>query len=54
MGRAERLSAAGVRPSTFAPRTQVRMRINPMVNGLPGGGFVGAKLADGAIVGDWE
>jgi hypothetical protein len=29
------------------------MRINPMANGAPAGGFIGAKLSDGTIVGDW-
>jgi hypothetical protein len=48
------LARRGVRPSTFPPGARVTMRINPMVNGSPAGGFVGAKLADGTIVGDWE
>jgi len=48
------LARRGVRPSTFAPGTQVTMRINPMVNGSPAGGFIGAKLADGTVVGDWD
>lgn len=48
------LARRGVRPSTFPPGAEVTLRINPMVNGSPAGGFVGAKLADGTIVGDWE
>jgi hypothetical protein len=30
------------------------MRINPMANGSPAGGFVAAKFGDGSTVGDWQ
>jgi hypothetical protein len=30
------------------------MRINPMANGSPAGGFVGAKFSDGTTIGNWE
>ena len=48
------LGRQGVRPSTFAPGAKVTVRLNPMVNGSPAGGFVGAKLADGKTLGRWE
>ena len=48
------LARSGIRPSTFPAGAEVTMRINPMVNGSPAGGFVGAKLGDGTIIGDWE
>ena len=48
------LARSGVRPSTFPPGAEVTMRINPMVNGSPAGGFIGAKFSDGTTVGDWE
>jgi hypothetical protein len=30
------------------------MRIHPMRDGSPAGGFVGAKFEDGTTVGRWE
>jgi hypothetical protein len=30
------------------------MRLRPMLNGAPAGGFVGAKFEDGKTVGRWE
>ena len=48
------LARRGVRPSTFPPGAEVTMRINPMLNGSPAGGFVGARFADGTVVGRWE
>ena len=48
------LARRGIRPSTFPPGAEVTMRINPMANGSPAGGFVGAKFADGTTVGNWE
>jgi hypothetical protein len=47
------LARRGVRPSTLPPGAAVTMRINPLANGAPAGGFIGAKLSDGTIVGDW-
>jgi len=47
------LARRGVRPSTFPPGAEVTMRINPMANGAPAGGFIGAKFKDGTVVGDW-
>lgn len=48
------LARRGVRPSTFPPGAQVTMRINPMANGAPAGGFIAAKFSDGTTVGDWQ
>jgi Family of unknown function (DUF6152) len=48
------LARRGVRPSTFPPGAEVTMRIHPMANGSPAGGFVGAKFSDGTTIGDWE
>jgi len=48
------LARRGIRPSTFPPGAEVTMRINPMANGSPAGGFVGARFSDGTTVGRWE
>lgn len=48
------LARRGVRPSTFPAGAEVTMRIHPMQNGSPAGGFVGARFGDGSTVGDWE
>jgi hypothetical protein len=48
------LARQGYRPSTFPAGTKVTMRIHPMRNGAPAGGFVAAKFADGKTVGKWE
>ena len=41
------LGRRGIRPSTFSPGASVTMRIRPMRDGSPAGGFVGAKFTDG-------
>jgi len=48
------LGRQGIRPSTFPPGAKVTIRLRPMINGAPAGGFVGAKFADGKTVGRWE
>jgi hypothetical protein len=48
------LGRQGIRPSTFPPGATVTMRLRPMLNGAPAGGFVGAKFPDGKTVGRWE
>jgi hypothetical protein len=48
------LARRGVRPSTFPAGAEVTIRVNPMLNGSPAGGFVAAKFADGTTVGNWE
>ena len=53
-GSPNQLGRRGIRPSTFKPGAKVTMRIHPMRDGSPAGGFVGAKFADGATVGSWE
>ena len=53
-GSPNQLGRQGVRPATFPVGAKVTMRINPMANGSPAGGFIGAKFADGKTVGRWE
>ena len=53
-GSPNQLGRRGIRPSTFKPGAKVTMRIRPMRDGSPAGGFVGAKFADGTTVGSWE
>jgi hypothetical protein len=53
-GSPNQLGRRGIRPSTFKPGAAVTMRIRPMRDGSPAGGFVGAKFADGTIVGRWD
>ena len=43
----------GWRPNSFKPGDVVEIRFNPMRDGSPAGGFVGAKLADGGTLGAW-
>lgn len=44
----------GWRPTTFKPGETVVIRFNPMRDGSPAGGFIGAKFADGATIGQWS
>lgn len=53
-GSPNQLGRQGVRPTTFPPGAKVTMRLNPMANGSPAGGFIGAKFADGKTIGRWE
>ena len=48
------LGRQGYRPLTFPPAAKVTVRLNPMRNGSPAGGFIGAKFADGTTVGRWD
>lgn len=48
------LARRGIRPSSFPVGADVMLRINPMANGSPAGGFVGAKFSDGTTIGNWE
>jgi len=48
------LSRQGWRPTTFKPGDVVNIRVNPMKDGSTGGQFVGAKLADGKTIGNFE
>ena len=51
MGSPMYLYARGWRPRTLRPGTQVRIRINPLRNGSPGGVVLDVTGADGAAVG---
>ena len=48
------LSRQGWRPSTFRSGSTVTLKINPMLDGTPAGGFVGARFEDGSTIGRWE
>jgi hypothetical protein len=48
------LSRNGWRSTTFKPGDVVSVRMNPMKDGTPAGGFVGAKFADGKTIGRWQ
>ena len=48
------LSRRGWRATTFKPGDVVTVRLNPMKDGTPAGGFVGAKFADGKTIGRWD
>ena len=48
------LSRNGWRSTTFKPGDVVTVKINPMKDGTPAGGFVGAKFADGKTIGRWQ
>jgi hypothetical protein len=48
------LGRQGYRPSTFPPGAKVTMRLHPMRNGSPAGGFIAAKFTDGKTIGRWE
>ena len=48
------LGRQGYRPSTFPPGAKVTVRLNPMKNGEPAGGFIAAKFADGTTIGRWD
>lgn len=48
------LSRQGWRPSTFRAGSRVTVKINPMLDGTPAGGFIGARFEDGSTLGRWE
>jgi hypothetical protein len=48
------LSRRGWKSTTFKPGEVVTVRLNPMKDGTPAGGFIGAKWADGRTIGRWE
>lgn len=47
------LSRNGWRASTFKPGDVVTIKARPMLNGNPGGSFLGATLVDGKTLGNW-
>ena len=53
-GSPNQLGRNGIRPSTFKAGSKVTMRIRPMRDGSPAGGFVGAKFEDGKTVGNYK
>jgi hypothetical protein len=53
-GSPNQLGRQGIRPSTFSAGAEVTIRTNPMRDGTPGGAFIGARFADGTIVGRWD
>jgi hypothetical protein len=53
-GSPNQLGREGIRPSTFPPGMNVSIKIHPMSNGSPVGGFVGAKMPDGKTLGKWD
>lgn len=44
----------GWRPHSFKPGDVVDIRFNPMHDGSHAGGFIGARFADGRILGNWN
>jgi hypothetical protein len=49
------LSRQGWRSTTFKPGDGVTVRVNPMKDGTPAGGFVGARFAaTGQTIGRWD
>jgi len=53
-GSPNQLGREGIRPSTFPPGAQVKIRLRPDMTGQPLGIFVGAKMSDGKTVGKWS
>jgi uncharacterized protein DUF6152 len=53
-GSPNQLGREGIRISTFAPGMKVSIKLHPILNGSPVGGFIGAKMADGKIIGKWD
>jgi len=53
-GSPNQLGREGIRVSTFPQGASVTIKLHPMANGSPVGGFIGAKMADGKILGKWD
>ena len=53
-GSPNQLGREGVRPTTFSPGMNVTIKFHPMLNGSPVGGFIGAKMPDGKILGKMD
>jgi len=48
------LFRSGWRRDSFKPGQEITIRFNPMRDGSPAGGFIGAKFGDGSTLGRWE
>ena len=53
-GSPNQLGRMGYRPSTFPAGAKVTVRLNPVRNGEPAGGFIAAKFEDGTTIGRWD
>jgi len=53
-GSPNQLGRMGYRPSTFPTGAKITVRLNPMRNGAPAGGFIAAKFEDGTTIGRWD
>ena len=53
-GSPNQLGREGIRPTTFVPGSTITIKLHPMLNGTPVGGFIGAKMPDGKTLGRWE
>ena len=53
-GSPNQLGRMGYRPTTFPAGAKVTIRLNPMRNGAPAGGFIAAKFDNGTTVGQWN
>jgi hypothetical protein len=43
----------GWRPNSFQPGDSIEIKFNPMRDGSPAGGFIGARFPDGRVIGIW-
>src|SRR5438552_17761796 len=53
-GSPNQLGRMGYRPSSFPAGAKVTVRLNPVRNGAPAGGFIAAKFEDGKTIGNWD
>lgn len=51
MGGINSLARSGYRPGTFKPGDSVAVFLAPHVDGVPAGLYIGARLADGTVLG---
>jgi hypothetical protein len=51
MGGINSLARNGYRPGTFKPGAAVSVHLAPHVDGVPAGLYIGARLADGSVLG---
>lgn len=54
LGGINSLARSGYRPGTFKPGDTVSVFIAPHVDGVPAGLYIGARLADGTVLGRME